>query len=154
MDNNLLLGVLWSWSGLALSTIDAVNYEVILWTISKMWEKKDGLLLRYQRRKETQFKISSAQCLASVDEKEVMMMKRILFFSVTWWDVAQQLKQFRSYWHDCRIFPPGFSSRTLREQSGSTGREDMAGYFWILTCSGGVGTNKHFPMFGLIMKGK
>ena len=30
MDNNLLLGILWSWVGLALSTLDAVNFEVIL----------------------------------------------------------------------------------------------------------------------------
>ena len=74
MDNYLLLGILWSWSRVALSTINALNLKVILQKFCKM--RKDCLLLRYQRRKETQFKISSAQSLASADEKEV---KRILF---------------------------------------------------------------------------
>ena len=70
MDNNLLLGILWSWSWLALRPIDAVNFKVILKIVVCKLERRSPFK-RYQRRKETQFKISSAQSLATADEKEV-----------------------------------------------------------------------------------
>lgn len=67
----------WGYFGLGLGWLSVPLMLSILRWFSKFYlTRKDGLPFRYQRRKETQLKISSAQSLATADEKEV---RRILF---------------------------------------------------------------------------
>ena len=111
MDNNLLLGLLWSWSGLALSTIDAVNFKVILKILSNK-KRRSSFQISEKKRNPIEDIFSSVPGHRGREGGEENIVPG---------DVARQLNQLRSYWHGCRIFPLGFSFRTLREPSGSTG---------------------------------
>ena len=63
----------WGYFGLGLGWLSVPLMLSILRWFSKLYanEKRRSPFKRYQRRKETQFKISSAQSLATADEKEV-----------------------------------------------------------------------------------
>ena len=106
----------WGYFGLGVGWLTVpLMVSILRWIVRLVNMSSDHF--RYERRKESQLRISAAKSLGSGQEKEV-----ILFWSSDSGDSScAEWNQLRSSCPECRIFPPGSSSRTSRGRSGSTG---------------------------------